>query len=204
MNAPRHAFAAQVPAHAGAPLLVRWADVVPAPWRNGRGTTRTLLERRLPDGRGWRVSVADITADAPFSAYPGVQRWFAVLAGEGVLLHLGGDWRPVLRGATPLCFDGDSAPECTLLAGATRDLNLMLQRCSGDMQRVVGNVWEPGVCTACGVFAVQASTLATDDAPALQIPALSLLWFDDPPRRLSFQSAMDAPVYALRVDEALR
>jgi hypothetical protein len=34
-----------------------------------------------------RVSVADITTDGPFSAYPGVERWFAVLDGGGVELN---------------------------------------------------------------------------------------------------------------------
>ena len=52
-----------------------------------------LLAR--PDARGWqvRVSVAEIGQDGPFSAFPGVTRWFTVLKGAGVELDFAG--RPV-------------------------------------------------------------------------------------------------------------
>ena len=65
---------------------VRTDDLRPQPWRNGGGTTRELLVR--PAGHTWqvRVSVADVVADGPFSAFPGVSRWFAVIDGEGVAL----------------------------------------------------------------------------------------------------------------------
>jgi environmental stress-induced protein Ves len=36
-----------------------------------------------------RISVAAITRDGPFSAFAGVQRWFAVLRGDGVMLRAG-------------------------------------------------------------------------------------------------------------------
>ena len=54
---------------------------VAARWRNGGGRTRELLA--WPDAADWkvRVSVADVESDGPFSAFPGVQRWFAVLEG---------------------------------------------------------------------------------------------------------------------------
>lgn len=198
MSAPPQA----VPLPAGAPRIVRWAQAQPSRWRNGRGTTRTLLDTRLEGERGWRVSVADITADAPFSAYPGVQRWFAVLDGDGVRLRLGGDWRPVRRGDAALHFDGAAAPDCTLLGGATRDLNLMLQGCAGRMQRFDGTLWEPGDCAACGAFTVQAVELVYDAHAALTLPAMSLLWFDAPPRRVRWQSPAGAVIYTLRIEAA--
>jgi environmental stress-induced protein Ves len=48
-------------------------------WRNGGGSTRELLA--WPEATDWqaRISVAEITRDGPFSAFAGVQRWFAVL-----------------------------------------------------------------------------------------------------------------------------
>mgnify|MGYP003694612933 CR=1 FL=1 len=51
-----------------------------------------------------RVSVADVATDGPFSTFAGVDRWFAVLDGAGVVLTIGGkaqrrDRRPTTRSA---------------------------------------------------------------------------------------------------------
>src|SRR5258706_8972671 len=64
-----------------APILLRVNDIAPAPWRNGGGLTRELLA--WPDRSDWivRISVAEILASGPFSEFPGVDRWFAVLHG---------------------------------------------------------------------------------------------------------------------------
>lgn len=107
-------------------MIVEAAAVTPRPWKNGGGQTRELL--RWPEAGAWRlrVSLADIDADGPFSAFPGVERWFVVLEGAGVELDFG-DRRIALRaGDAPLRFDGAAAPGCRLLGGPTRDLNLML------------------------------------------------------------------------------
>jgi environmental stress-induced protein Ves len=50
---------------------VRLADCPFVPWRNGGGRTRELLA--WPSAEDWqlRVSVAEIEADGPFSAFPG-------------------------------------------------------------------------------------------------------------------------------------
>ena len=70
--------------------VVRADAVEPQRWQNGGGLTRELLawpDRGGPGG-DWalRISVADIGADGPFSAFAGVERWFAVLEGAGVRL----------------------------------------------------------------------------------------------------------------------
>ena len=123
------------------PRLVALADTPPVPWRNGGGLTRELLA--WPDGGDWavRVSVAEIGADGPFSAFPGVERWFAVLEGGGVALTIAGTERRCRAGDAPLSFSGDAPVDCRLLHGPSRDLNLMLRGgARGVMQRA-----EPGV-----------------------------------------------------------
>ena len=74
-----------------------------------------------------RLSVADIERDGPFSAFAGMDRWFAVLSGAGVLL---GNPVQIVRRKNdgPINFAGESAPDCQLIDGATRDLNLMIRR----------------------------------------------------------------------------
>ena len=117
-------------------LSIHADPIAPQAWRNGGGRTRELLVR--PAGPDWkvRVSLADIDADGPFSAFPGVERWFVVVQGAGVVLQFAGVERVVRWGDAPLCFDGELAPACALINGPTRDLNLMLRGGVGAMRAV--------------------------------------------------------------------
>lgn len=126
--------------------LVCLHDVADEPWRNGGGTTRTLLA--WPAAACWqlRVSVARIGRDGPFSAWPGVARHFAVLAGAGVELAWGDRIVRLTPESAPLAFDGGESPACRLLDGATDDLNLMARDGAGEarLERLVpGQTWAP-------------------------------------------------------------
>jgi uncharacterized protein len=124
--------------------LVRLDDVPPTPWHNGGGVTRELLA--WPRRAEWtvRMSVAEVTRDGPFSQLPGVRRWFAVLAGEGVRLRTDGSTHELGQQAPPFEFDGAVHTECELIAGPTRDFNLMLRQGSARMRRVNGRWSSPG------------------------------------------------------------
>jgi hypothetical protein len=117
---------------------VRLDEVFPTPWRNGGGTTRELLA--WPHREGWRVriSVADIAASGPFSSFPGVSRWFAVLSGQGVNLRVDGTEHSLKADSAALRFDGAAKVDCDLIEGATQDFNLMLQASEGKLERVRG------------------------------------------------------------------
>ncbi len=159
---------------------LRCDQVTPQRWRNGAGFTRELLA--WPGAADWqlRISVADIDADAPFSAFPGVDRWFAVIEGAGVVLQLPGGAHTVSGDTAPLHFAGEAAPGCTLIDGPTRDLNLMARRGCGraTMQRAeAGTVFAPrGGLRA--LFVADAATLQIDGADAQQLQPLTLLWSD--------------------------
>ncbi len=136
---------------------VRLQEAASQPWRNGGGVTRELLAWAAPSPAetpggphgpltDWavRVSVADITQDGPFSAFPGIDRCFAVLEGNGVVLTLRGEYVHLTPKSEPLAFDGAQAPGCRLISGPTRDLNLMVRQSAGRawMQRAVaGATW---------------------------------------------------------------
>jgi environmental stress-induced protein Ves len=100
------------------------ADVQPQAWKNQGGTTRELLA--WPHAHDWavRVSVARVERDGPFSAFPGVHRWMAVIRGAGLRLF---DW-PQMIGDEPLRFDGGLAPEAELIRGDTDVFNVMERR----------------------------------------------------------------------------
>ena len=160
--------------------LVRCDAVEPQPWRNGGGMTRELLAWPSRDDWLLRLSVADIRADGPFSAFPGVDRWFAVLEGAGVMLALPDGKRCVEAGDAPLAFRGEAAPDCKVLDGATRDLNLMLRRGAGRgaMQRAqAGEDFAPRARFR-ALFAAEPLMLQCDGADTLRLPALSLAWAD--------------------------
>jgi len=164
-----------------APRLVGVDDVIAQPWRNGGGRTRELLAWPSADDWRLRISVADIDADGPFSAFPGVERWFAVIDGAGVVLRFGHGERRVVAGDAPLRFDGAAAPECLLIAGPTRDLNLMLRGgATGGMRAAQrGEAWQ-AASSGCGLFAAQAGRL-TAGGESWPLPARTLLWFEQAP-----------------------
>ncbi|WP_454764833.1 HutD/Ves family protein [Cupriavidus campinensis] len=122
--------------------VVRFAldAIAPAPWKNGGGTTREIAV--WPPGAGmdafaWRVSVADIAADGPFSAFPGIDRQIVLLDGAGVHLQAHDDSfsHKLTRIGEPFAFPGDTAVHAALVEGATRDFNVMTRRgvCRADI-----------------------------------------------------------------------
>ncbi len=153
------------------------ADALPArPWRNGGGHTRELLT--WPEAGPWRlrISLADIDTDGPFSAFPGVERWFAVIEGAGVELDFDGAVQPLRAGDEPLRFDGGAAPGCRLIDGATRDLNLMLQDSPGVMQRALpGRPWAQDWNWR-GCFTTGPALCRLADGTALALAERCLAW----------------------------
>lgn len=112
----------------------------PQPWRNGGGVTRELLA--WPSSADWqvRISVADIAAAGPFSRFPGIERWFAVLEGAGVVLRVGGGAQVLAAGTAPIHFSGEAPVDCALVDGTTRDFNLMAAPGRARLRRVAGEL----------------------------------------------------------------
>ncbi len=77
-------------------------DLPEEPWRNGGGVTRTLMRRDNGDKPLWRISVADLTGNAPFSRFEGLDRHSVLVEGHNVTLC--GDW-----GAWSMSSVGDIA-----------------------------------------------------------------------------------------------
>lgn len=112
--------------------ILRAAEHRRMPWKNGGGVTWEIAVS--PEGADlesfdWRVSMARVEADGPFSAFPGVDRGFAVLEGAGVALDVGGAAAAKLRpGDPPFGFSADLATTARLLGGPITDLNVMTRR----------------------------------------------------------------------------
>lgn len=109
------------------------ASLVATPWKNGGGLTREIV-CQPPEADlarfDWRVSIAHIASDGPFSAFPGVDRVITLLEGGGVQLDssdgsvahcLGTPWQP-------FAFAGEARIDSRLLGGPCEDFNVMTRR----------------------------------------------------------------------------
>lgn len=146
-------------------------------WRNGGGVTRELLA--WPQAEDWtvRLSVADVQTSGPFSRYQGIERWFAVLEGDGVLLRSDFASHRITPDSEPFRFDGSLPIECTLAHGATRDFNLMALPGRSRMQRVRGAAGVRGTANALLALYTheEAAHLRSDDQEVL-LPPYHLAW----------------------------
>lgn len=153
-------------------------------WRNRLGWTREIL--RQPDGGewDWRLSVAEIEVDVPFSAFAGVERCFVLLHGEGLRLHLqdaaGDDASATVHAVEPphgRCrFAGERDVRAELVSGPVHAFNLMWRRA-----RVEADLWhrplvgsmvlfaEPGECWA--VFLLGGHAALSDGRMQLHLAA---------------------------------
>ncbi|MHA6695035.1 HutD/Ves family protein [Homoserinimonas sp. A520] len=106
--------------------LLPAADRTDEPWRNGGGSTRQIAALDGPDGWSWRLSMARVEADGPFSVFPGVTRTILVMDGDEMELNVAG--RQVRLGAEPFTFDGAAETHGALLTSAVTDFNVMVRR----------------------------------------------------------------------------
>jgi environmental stress-induced protein Ves len=112
--------------------VIRAADHRVMRWKNGGGTTAEIVVS--PQGAGledfdWRLSMATVERDGPFSAFPGIDRTLSILEGEGIRLSAGAD-EPVelTKSSKPHVFAADAPASADLVAGAVIDLNVMSRR----------------------------------------------------------------------------
>lgn len=110
--------------------VVRAADRITMPWKNGGGVTHELVrEREGAAGFGVRLSIAEVAADGPFSRFPGVDRVIVLLRGGGFrLLRDDGLVVAIPRPNEPFAFLGEDAWDCTLPEGPVVDFNVMTDR----------------------------------------------------------------------------
>jgi environmental stress-induced protein Ves len=116
----------------GSLRLIRGDDCRTMPWKNGGGSTTEIAIG--PEGAGladfdWRVSIALVASDGPFSSFPGIDRTLTVLDGAGIRLHVADRAPLVLRpDSPPLAFPGDATTKAVLVAGPITDFNVMTRR----------------------------------------------------------------------------
>jgi environmental stress-induced protein Ves len=112
--------------------VLRHGDRRCIPWKNGGGTTAEVAsapaDATLTDFT-WRISIADVRHDGPFSEFTGADRIIVVIDGTALALSVDGI-EHILKPMRPFAFSGDSVTIAHLVEGPTRDLNIMTRRTS--------------------------------------------------------------------------
>ena len=91
------------------------------PWKNGGG-----LAYEIAADEAWRVAIATIDRDGPFSDYRGFDRTIVAIEGDPVELEVG-DERIRLAPFEPFEFAGEDSVFARV-QGRARDLNVMTDR----------------------------------------------------------------------------
>lgn len=162
--------------------IIRAADCLVMPWKNGGGTTTEIAV--APEGASlndfdWRISMAHVGQDGPFSSFPGIDRTLSVLTGAGITLAFGdGESTRLDRTSAPYPFAADRAVEGLLASGPIDDLNVMSRR--GRWQHRVERLSGPGSLSAGdgllvlvarkGDWHVSGAALAAGDSAILDAP----------------------------------
>uniref|UniRef100_UPI0040471B47 HutD/Ves family protein n=1 Tax=Roseivirga sp. TaxID=1964215 RepID=UPI0040471B47 len=134
--------------------LLRYQDCPSTPWKNGGGSTKQLLispSNADLSNFDYRISIASISSNGPFSLFNGIDRQLVILEGDGVELSidshegakqindLGADER--IQGDTDtteykqltaidsaFCFAGEISITSQLLGSDVIDFNVMTKR----------------------------------------------------------------------------
>jgi uncharacterized protein len=109
--------------------IIRSADYPTRPWKNGGGTTRDIAVS--PPGASlddfdWRLSLAQVDREGPFSRFANVDRTLVLLSGAMTLHEQ--ERRIDLVRHEPVMFAGERAIEATVAGGSTLDFNVMTRR----------------------------------------------------------------------------
>ncbi|MFM0556328.1 HutD family protein [Paraburkholderia sediminicola] len=171
--------------------LIRGADLVAAPWKNGGGVTREVAA--FPEGAGldafvWRVSIADVAQTGPFSRFSGIDRTLVLLSGAGMLLDEadgahGMKTHELTQALDMARFTGEAQIDARLVDGATRDFNLMVRRdaAQGEVEVWRGATQRTLSADAVLLYCAEGSVSVTPgDARALSLATGDTLRFDTP------------------------
>jgi environmental stress-induced protein Ves len=112
--------------------ILRASDHKRMPWKNGGGETVEIAvfpaDASIEDF-DWRISMATVACDGPFSIFPDVDRTLSILSGAGMELTIDGGASVTLElDSEPYPFPADRPVFATLVNGVTTDLNVMTRR----------------------------------------------------------------------------
>jgi environmental stress-induced protein Ves len=105
--------------------LIKANDMKRMSWKNGGGETLEVAIHPPTSSIAqldfdWRVSIATVASDGPFSKFPGFDRKLVVWKGDG--LRVNGIVREAMK---PFTFRGGDATDLSLVNGAVKDFGVI-------------------------------------------------------------------------------
>lgn len=109
-------------------IILKNDDFKVMPWKNGGGISIELY--KIPhssdsDRFYFRLSVANVEMDGPFSLFPGIDRSLVCLSGNGFRLNFN-DHVKILSPLDMIDFKGEEKIFCELVQGPCQDFNMMV------------------------------------------------------------------------------
>ena len=182
------------------------SDYQRMPWKNGGGTTTEIWKAESPAGEVlWRLSIADVASNGPFSEFPGIDRWIMVIEGKGMELSIEGMGTKRLdRPYEPLLFPGDAKTSCRLLGGPIRDFNFMIRRSFGRglllAFQLPAKATSPSREDIAAVHVLRGAVeVGTNETRDLEEGDS---WISEEPRRAKVHALTDAVVAIIAIDTA--
>ncbi len=113
------------------------------PWANGGGTSWEVAREPADGEFQWRVSLAEIDNNGPFSPLPGIDRVFTLASPDTIQLTINHQQRPVPF-ASPVAFSGEDEVSCSA-RGPALALNVMTRRGSASATVEIVSGFEPAL-----------------------------------------------------------
>jgi len=111
--------------------LLKAASYPVMPWKNGGGETWEIAASppgASLDDFAWRVSMARVDRDGPFSMFVGIDRTLTIISGAMMLLPERREAVALDATAPPYGFDGGEPIGAIVTQGPVIDLNVMTRR----------------------------------------------------------------------------
>jgi environmental stress-induced protein Ves len=185
--------------------VLRAADYRTMPWKNGMSSTTEIAISPADatlDAFDWRISMAHVASDGPFSSFAAIDRTLLVLEGNGIDLFV--DARAPVRidRDTIHSFPGDQPTAARLVAGPITDLNVMTRRdvLSHHVQRVrIGRRHEYEVNTQTIIIVEHGQVEVASPASPILLEAHDAVIADPSVKILTLSTSVDTCIIAIQL-----
>lgn len=106
--------------------IIRRSEFKSVPWKNRGGMTHEIAKEDGEQNILWRLSIAEVEQDGPFSLFAGLRRSLTVITGNGMdLCDAVGNVAHAAPLLQPITFSGNEVLKGVLRNGPCQDFNLI-------------------------------------------------------------------------------